>query len=438
MATTGTATGACPVHAGFDPFAPRYLADPYPELARLPAAFHATELGMWVLTRYADIDAVFRDPHTFSAAITQDPIFPLTEAARTELGPNFPLPKTMSNANPPVHTRIRRFNLQAFSARRTAVLEPMVRAAAEQLIDQLPGGEPFDLVAGLSYPLPAVMIFTLIGFPAEDTELLKSWCGNRMAFSWGHPTPAEQLDIAGNMRRYWDYCAQFVQTRIGEPRDDFTSDLARIHREDPEQLSELEITSVVYGLSFAGHETTTNLTSNAVRRLLENREQWDALCGDPSLIPNAVEEVLRFDTSVISWRRVTTKPVHIGGVDIPAGAKVLLLLGGTGRDAARFADPERFDMRREDAGRHLAFGKGVHFCLGAPLARMEARIVLELLTAAAPDLELVPDQCFDFPANVSFRGPQQLWLRRAPGSVDDPLRIGTQSKAVRPHPEESR
>jgi cytochrome P450 len=177
-------------------------------------------------------------------------------------------------------------------------------------------------------------------------------------------------------------------------------------------MSALEITSVIYGLSFAGHETTTNLTSNAVRRLLENREQWKALCADPSLIPNAVEEVLRYDTSVISWRRITTKPVQIGGVDIPAGAKLLLLLGGTGRDAERFADPARFDVHREDAGRHLAFGKGTHFCLGAPLARMEARIVLELLTAAAPDLELMPDQRFDFPPNVSFRGPQQLWLRR--------------------------
>jgi cytochrome P450 len=413
MATTETATGACPHHVGFDPFDPEYLADPYPELGQLPTVCFAAGLGMWVLRRYADIEAVFRDPQTFSAAIVQDPMFPLTEAARTELGPNFPLPKTMSNADPPVHTRIRRLNLQAFSARRTAALEPRVRAAAEQLINKLSSDEPFDLVAGLSYPLPAFMIFTLIGFPAEDTELLKSWCGNRMAFSWGHPTPAEQVEIAGNMRRYWDYCTEFVRSRIAEPRDDFTSDLVRVHLTDPAQMSALEITSVIYGLSFAGHETTTNLTSNAVRRLLENREQWAALCADPSLIPNAVEEVLRYDTSVISWRRITTKPVQIGGGDIPAGAKLLLLLCGTGRDAERFADPARFDVHREDAGRHLAFGKGTHFCLGAPLARMEARIVLELLTAAAPDLELVPDQHLDFPPNVSFRGPQQLWLRRS-------------------------
>jgi cytochrome P450 len=138
MATTETATGACPHHVGFDPFDPEYLADPYPELGQLPSVCFAAGLGMWVLRRYADIEAVFRDPQTFSAAIVQDPMFPLTEAARTELGPNFPLPKTMSNADPPVHTRIRRLNLQAFSARRTAALEPRVRAAAEQLINKLP------------------------------------------------------------------------------------------------------------------------------------------------------------------------------------------------------------------------------------------------------------------------------------------------------------
>ena len=407
-----TATSACPAHASFDPLDPAYLADPYPLLAELPAAFHAPGLDMWVLTRFADIEAVFRDPATFSPSIAQDPMFPLSDAARAALGPDFPLPKTMSNAEPPVHTRIRRFSLQAFSARRTAALEPRVRAAAVELVDALPASGPFDLVAGLSHPLPAFMIFTLIGFPPEDTELLKSWCGNRMAFSWGHPTPRAQLEIAGNMRRYWTYCAEFVQGRIAEPRDDFTSDLVRIHLADPTQLSPLEITSVIYGLSFAGHETTTNLTSNAVRRLLEHRDQWGELCADPSLIPNAVEEVLRFDTSVIAWRRITTRAVRIGEVDIPAGARLLLLLGGAGRDAERFPEPERFDVHRPDAARHVAFGKGVHFCLGAPLARMEARIVLELLTAAAPDLELVPGQRFDFPANVSFRGPEQLWLRR--------------------------
>ncbi|MQA13629.1 MAG: cytochrome P450 [Pseudonocardiaceae bacterium] len=408
----------CPVASSFDPFAAGYLADPYPHLAavrdRTPA-FYVPELDMWVVTRYADIEAIFSDVETFSARIAQDPVFPLAEQARAALVEGgFRAGATMSNCDPPKHTRIRRHNMRAFSARRISVLEPKVAAKAEELVGRMLAAERFDAVAGLTYPLPAYMIFTLIGFPPRDTEMLKSWCGNRMAFSWGRPSPAEQAEIAVGMARYWRYCEQFVSDRLADPQDDFTSDHLAVHRADPEALTLDEITGVIYGLSFAGHETTTNLTSNAIRRLLEHRDQWEALCADPSLISGAVEEVLRYDTSVVAWRRVTTRPTRIGEVEVGAEAKLMLLLAGSGRDPARFAAPDTFDVRRVDAARHLAFGRGIHFCLGAPLARMEVRIVLELLTRLAPDLELVPDQVFTFPPNISFRGPQQLWLQHGP------------------------
>jgi cytochrome P450 len=400
----------------FDPFSADYLADPYPRLAEARAetpAFYAADLDMWVVSRYADIEAIFTDPEVFSAAIAQDPVFPLAEQARTTLREGgFRAGATMSNCDPPKHTRIRRHNLRAFSARRTAVLEPRVRAKAEELVTGMLAKRRFDLVEELTYPLPAYMIFTLIGFPPEDTELLKSWCGNRMAFSWGRPSAADQTAIAANMARYWRYCERFVADRIAEPRDDFTSDHARVHLDDPEALSVDEIVGVIYGLSFAGHETTTNLTTNAVRRLLEHRDQWKAICADPTLIPNAVEEILRFDTSVIAWRRITTRAVSIGGVEVPSGAKLMLMLAAADHDPARFPDPDAFDIHGRDAARHLAFGKGIHFCLGAPLARMEVRIVLELLTRQAPDLTPVPDQDLAFPPNIAFRGPRRLVLQR--------------------------
>jgi len=180
-------------------------------------------------------------------------VFPLAEEARTTLREGgFRAGATMSNCDPPKHTRIRRHNLRAFSARRTAALEPRVRAAAEELVTAMLDKPRFDVVEELTYPLPAYMIFTLIGFPPEDTELLKSYCGNRMAFSWGRPTVAEQTAIAADMARYWRYCERFVADRIADPRDDFTSDHVRV--------------GVIYGLSFAGHETTTNLTTNTTRR----------------------------------------------------------------------------------------------------------------------------------------------------------------------------
>ena len=413
------ATSACTASAQFDPFDPKYLADPYPVLSAVreeTPVFHAPALDMWVVTRYADIEAVFGDPATFSAANAQDPIIPLSEAARAELGGDFPPPKTMSNCDPPKHARIRRVNMRTFSARRTAVLEPRVRAAATGMVDRMLARPRFDVVAELTYPLPAFMIFTLIGFPESDFEQIKSWCGERMAFSWGRPGPEEQVRIARDIYAYWGYCKEFMAERLARPQDDLASDLLRIHREDPEQLSVLEATAIVYGLSFAGHETTTNLTTNAVRRLLEHHDQWQALCADSGLIPNAVEEVLRFDTSVVAWRRITTRAVSIGGVDVPAGAKLMLLLASANRDPARFPDPDAFDVTRTDAVHHLSLGRGIHFCLGAPLARMELRTVLGLLTARAPDLELVPGQTLSFPANISFRGPRELWLQRGKAS----------------------
>jgi hypothetical protein len=408
-------SATCPI-SNVDPFAGDFLADPYPTLATMreeSPVYYSPVLDMWIVTRHADIHAIFRDHETFSATIVQDPIHPPADAARAVLteGGFRPTP-TMSNVDPPKHTRIRRHNMRSFSARRIASLEPRIRERAAQLIEEMVAKPEFDLVAGLTFPLPAYMIFTFLGFPAEDIELLKGWCGNRALYSWGRPTAQEQVEIAGNMVRYWQYCERFADARIAEPVDDFTSDLARVHLADPEELSRAEITGIVYALSFAGHETTTNLTTNALRRLLENRAQWEALCAEDSLIPNAVEEVLRHDTSVIAWRRVTTRPVQIGGVGVPEGARLMLSLASANHDPEQFADPATFDVRRANARDHLAFGTGIHFCLGAPLARIEVRAVLELLTERTPDLELVPDQEYDFPPNMSFRGPRRLLLRR--------------------------
>jgi cytochrome P450 len=408
-------SGMCPI-SHVDPFAADFLADPYPALAALreeAPVCYSPVLDMWIVTRYADIEAIFHDHRTFSATIVQDPIHPPAAEARAVLdeGGFRPTP-TMSNVDPPKHTRIRRHNMRSFSARRIASLEPRVRDRAAQLIEQMLAAPEFDVVAGLTFPLPAYMIFTFLGFPAEDIELLKGWCGNRALYSWGRPSAAEQVEIAGNMVRYWQYCERFADARIAEPVDDFTSDLARVHLTDPAELSRAEITGIVYALSFAGHETTTNLTTNALRRLLENRAQWDALCADPARIPNAVEEVLRHDTSVIAWRRVTTRPVEIGGVPVPEGARLMLSLAAANHDPDRFPDPTSFDVRRPNAREHLAFGLGIHFCLGAPLARIEVRTVLELLTQRVPELDLVAGQHYDFPPNMSFRGPRRLLLRR--------------------------
>jgi cytochrome P450 len=403
------------VSAGsFDPLTDAYLQDPYPLYARLrevTPVFYAESIDMWVVTRADDIDAILRDPERFSARIAQDSVFahtPGVEAVLTKGG--FAAAPTMSNCDPPKHGRIRKQNIKAFSVRRVQVLEGQVRATSAALIDQIARSphRRADLVAELNHPLPAAMIFRLIGFPDDDTDMLKGWSGDRLVFTWGRPEPEEQLAVAANMVRYWRYCVDFVTRRLADPVDDFTSDLVRVHREDPAAISVDEITNVAYGLSFAGHENLTSMTTNAIRALLAHHDQWELLCADPSLVADAVEECLRYDSSNPGWRRVTNEAVTIGGVDVPAGAKLLLLLGAANHDPAWFERPDGFDITRTGGHPHIAFGKGIHYCLGAALVRLELRIVLEQLTERLPDLSLVPDQAYEYTPNVAFRGPKRL------------------------------
>jgi cytochrome P450 len=205
-----------------------------------------------------------------------------------------------------------------------------------------------------------------------------------------------------------------VATKVAARDDDFASALLAIHDEDPGALTHEEISSILYSLTFAGHETSTYLIGNVVRRLLEDPARWDSVVADPKLIPGAVLETLRYDPSVPVWRRVTKRPVTLGGVHLPEGAKLFLWLAASGRDASVFPEPEKFDLERTNATKTLAFGKGIHYCLGAALGKLEAEIALEGLTRRFPRLRLVERQPLSFHANISFRGPQALWVHAAP------------------------
>jgi len=220
--------------------------------------------------------------------------------------------------------------------------------------------------------------------PTDDYEQLKRWCGYRAALSWGRPDPDDQVEIAGNLVAYRRYLRELVEAKVEDRADDLTSDLLAIHDEDPERLTLAEIASILFSLSFAGHETTTGLIGNTVRRLLEEPARWDALVAEPALIPAAVQETLRYDPSVPVWRRVTTRPATLAGIDLPEGTKVLLWLAATGRDPSVFPDPDRFDLHRTNADKHLAFGAGLHYCLGASLGKLEARLAVEELIHRFP------------------------------------------------------
>lgn len=403
----------CPAHESFQPFSEEYLIDPYPTFAAVreeSAAFFNEELGMWVVTRYQDCATVMSDTERLSSRIAQDPLLPFGSKAGAVLAEGFGFIPTMTNLDLPEHTRIRRHNMTAFSTRRVADLEPVIRDITTRMLDEMLVEPRFDWVSGLAFPLPITVIFSMLGFPDEDAEMLKEWTTERLVMLFGHPTEDEQVKVAANMKDFWSYCVAFVAKRTADRSDDFTSALLDIHDQDNNAISIQELTSVIFGLSIAGHETTTNLLANAVWLLLRHRDQWDEVCSDQDLIPGAVEEALRFDSSVNAWRRWSLVDVELSdGTVIPAESKILVLLGSANRDDRKFDDPDRFNIHREDARRHLSFGKGIHFCLGAPLARLEARVVLEELTSRAPELAMV-EQELEFAPIISFRGPNELWL----------------------------
>ena len=409
------APSGCPVDHAFSPFSDTYVRDPYAELAKRrhdAPVFYSEELGYLVLTRMEDVSEVFRNPDVYSSENVQDPVLPICERAAVVLSaPDYNPIAILSNRQRPDHTRIRRHTQACFSARRMRLLEPVIRQRCEAMIEtMLAGGAPADFVAAIGHPLPGETIFRFIGFPPEDDRKLKDWTTNRLAFTWGNASEDEQVDIAEKMLAYWRYCVAFVAMRMREPADDFTSELLAIHKRDQAELSYKEIESVVYGLSFAGHEIVSNMLSNGLVDLLSNRTQWDELCADPALIPNALEEILRHNSPQTSWRRVATQDTEIAGYKIPAGTQIFLSLASSNYDEALFDQPEKFDIHRDNAKGHISFGRGIHFCLGNRLALVEASIALETLTRLVPTLELVDGQSFDYFPNFTFRGPKALWL----------------------------
>ena len=208
------------------------------------------------------------------------------------------------------------------------------------------------------------MIFRVLGIPDEDVIRVKAGAESRMLLMWGRPKEDAQVRFAEGMAAFWRYAETLVASRAEHPRDDFTSDLLLARDGDSPALSHREVASIVYELLFAGHETVTGLLGNTMHQLLVDRDAWEEICRDPALIPNAVEEVLRFDSSAITWRRKTTQAVEIGGVPVPAEATVLVLLGSANRDVAVFENPDRFDIHRKNAKEHLSFGNGARLLPG--------------------------------------------------------------------------
>jgi cytochrome P450 len=356
----------------FDPFVQTSSPDPHPvyrALRDLEPLHHAEERELWVLSRHADVRAAILDPVTFSSARGVIP---------SGFVPEKPI---LISSDPPYQTRLRKAVQRALTPRRVSELEPRIRGFARRLLDGLPRGEQVDLVTGYTQPLPMYVMSELLGVPMEDRPTFRRWANAVVHTNVG---PSSAIETA--QRELYAYFARVVAERRANPREDLVS-LLLSPTEEGELLTEDEILGFCFLLLLAGIETTTAALGNAAALLDRHRDERKRLIEDPSRIPGAVEEVLRFDSPVQGLSRTLSRDLELHGRKVREGERIHMLFAAANRDERCFSEPDRFDTSREP-NPHLAFGFGVHFCLGASLARIEMRIGLEELLARAPDYEV--------------------------------------------------
>ena len=367
---------------------PAVLSDPYPLFHRLrtedPVHWEA-DLEFWALTRYADALYALREDSLLSSAIHDSP---------RPGGVGLSSARWFVFLDPPRHTRLRALVHSAFTPQVVEGLRARIQAIVDELLDRAAEAGRLDLIADLGFPLPAIVIAELLGVPAEDRAQFRAWSADLAAAGGLVRMAADGAERLSRARAGGAalnaYFRDIIRERRCAPRDDLVSRLTGVQSAEG-TLSEEELVDTCALLLFAGHETTTNLIGNGMLALLRHPDELSRLRADPSLICSAVEELLRYDSPVQMRVRVARETVEIGGRRIAKGQRVLILVGAANRDPARFPDPDRLDIARPD-NRHLAFGHGIHFCTGAPLARLEGAIAIRRLLRRFPRLELTTDQ----------------------------------------------
>ena len=390
----------------YNPLTPRVYLNPYPKYAQLRAQdpVHWSPLmDAWVLSRFADADAILRDHKRFSS----DPRLRKTTRTPRNAGIENPGGQSMLFLDPPDHSRLRQLVSKAFTPGAIAALTPRIHALVGELLDQIPNSASFDLMEALAYPLPVIVMAELLGIPPEDRAKFKLWSDLRARVL--EPTIKPDEIQKANQATYAldDYFREVIRERRARPRDDLISTLI-LAEEAGDKLTSNELLVMLRLLLIAGNETTTNLIGNGMLALLRHPAQLQLLRNQPDLMENAVEELLRFDTPVQVDFRIARADLEFGGRGIRAGQGVIVLLGAANHDPAVFPEPERLDITRRNTS-HLAFGRGLHFCLGAPLARVEARAAFAGLLERFPKLDLLNPRPA-FKDNVVLRGLRELRL----------------------------
>ena len=360
---------------GYDPLSPEVRAEPsvayHHLLEEAPVHFFEQfEPPFYTLSRFEDVQSALLDIETYSSEWGQ--------------GPRFSPPSGMLS-NPPQHTFYRSLVQKAFTPKAIAEQADSITELSHQLLDERADPTNWDLHDDYAFPLPVIVIVNMLGIPTDDLQRFKHWSDVTVeAMGAEDPTP-----YAEEMGQLAAYLLEVIRERRADPRDDLISGLVAAEQ-DGKGLTDEEVLSVVNQLFVGGNETTTSLITNMVWRLLADRPLWERLVAEPGLIDAAVEESLRFDPPVLGLYRSTTRDVELEGGTIPKDAKVMMHYAAANRDPRAFESPDEFSLDRE-RNRHLGFGLGVHFCLGAPLARLEARVALRTLLQRCPDLQLLGD-----------------------------------------------
>lgn len=376
----------------FDPRSAEHIEDPYSGYRRLreadPVHFSAS-LGTWILTRYEDVKSALNDPRLSSVRRDQAAQF-----------------RGMNYTDPPDHTRLRTLVSRAFTPRAVERMRARIESIVDALLERALARGALDVVADLAHPLPITVIAEMVGVPTEDSDKFKTWSDGLVATDLAeHRDKWKKWETSA--KEFSGYLAEMIARRRRAPEADLLSALIAAE-ERGDFLGETELIANVILLIAAGNETTTHLISNAVLALLRERAVLDALRADPARIEAAVEELLRFDPPVLVQGRIAREAVELGGKRIAAGDRVLCAIAAANRDPEVFADPDRLHLDR--ANSHLAFGFGIHYCLGASLARLETQIALQRLLERAPQLELT-EQPIEHHHSMVFRGVRALRVR---------------------------
>ncbi|GAA2744504.1 cytochrome P450 [Kitasatospora cinereorecta] len=394
----------------FDPWSAEFVAHPYPAYAELrekePVVRYEPS-DQWLISRYADVSALLRDRRlgrTYTHRFTHE-----------EFGQPAPEPAHepfhtlndhgLLDLEAPDHTRIRRLVSKAFTPRMVESLRPTVRRLADELVSGLLADGGGDLIARVAEPLPVAVIAEMLGVPAADRHMLRPWSADITGMFELNPTPEAAARAVRASTEFSDYLRALIRERRAAPGEDLISGLARV-ADGGEVLSEQEMVSTCVLLLNAGHEATVNTTGNGWWALFRNPGELARLRASvDELLPTAVEELMRYDTPLQMFERWVLEDIEVGGVTIPRGSEVALLFGSANRDPERFPDPDRLDLGRTD-NPHITFGAGIHFCLGAPLARMEFTESYGALLRRAPRMELLQEPTWR-PGYV-IRGLEQL------------------------------